>query len=175
MTDDSGLKVLPQQLPRPRDARTLRARPEEFPLVPRETALIVVDMQNAYASPGGYIDIQGFDVSGAKRVIERMRVIGTARALVPRSSSSRTAGSRPVTNGHAGLAQLVEIERAEINACRPQTRRHAHHPRHLGLRAGGGAQTRARDIVLNKTRYSGFWGTPLDAMLRARRIRNLLF
>ena len=31
------------------------------------------------------------------------------------------------------------------------------------------------DIVLNKTRYSGFWGTPLDAMLRARRIRNLLF
>ena len=63
MTDDSRLKILPQQLPRPRDARTLTARPEEFPLVPRETALIVVDMQNAYASPGGYIDIQGFDVS----------------------------------------------------------------------------------------------------------------
>ncbi len=50
--------------------------------MPRETALIVVDMQNAYASPGGYIDIQGFDVSGAQRVIKRiLRVIATARAL----------------------------------------------------------------------------------------------
>ena len=40
-----------------------------------------------------------------------------------------------------------------------------------------GAQARAtRTIVLNKSPlYSGFWGTPLDAMLRARRIRNLLF
>ena len=39
-------------------------------------------MQNAYASPGGYIDLQGFDVSGAKAVIERVvQVIATARAL----------------------------------------------------------------------------------------------
>ena len=34
-------------------------------LRPSETALIVVDMQNAYASPGGYLDLAGFDVSGA--------------------------------------------------------------------------------------------------------------
>jgi ureidoacrylate peracid hydrolase len=30
------------------------------------------------------------------------------------------------------------------------------------------------EIVLPKPRYSGFFGTQLDAMLRARRIRNLL-
>ena len=60
----------------------LPAEPEALSFRPRETALIVVDMQNAYASPGGYIDIQGFDVSGAKLVIERiLRVIATARAL----------------------------------------------------------------------------------------------
>ena len=41
----------------PRDgAVTIPARPENLPINPRETALIVVDMQNAYASPGGYLD-----------------------------------------------------------------------------------------------------------------------
>ena len=34
-------------------------------LRPAETALIIVDMQNAYASPGGYLDLAGFDISGA--------------------------------------------------------------------------------------------------------------
>ena len=41
-------------------AVTLPARPENLPINPRETALIVVDMQNAYASPGGYLDLAGF-------------------------------------------------------------------------------------------------------------------
>ena len=36
------------------------------------TALIVVDMQNAYASEGGYVDTVGFDVSGAKAVISNV-------------------------------------------------------------------------------------------------------
>ena len=38
---------------RPNASATLPARPEPLPFNPRETALIVVDMQNAYASPGG--------------------------------------------------------------------------------------------------------------------------
>jgi ureidoacrylate peracid hydrolase len=31
------------------------------------------------------------------------------------------------------------------------------------------------DIVLSKPRYGGVYGTPLDQILRARRIRNLVF
>ena len=31
------------------------------------------------------------------------------------------------------------------------------------------------DLVVNKTRYSGFYGTPLDSMLRTRGIRTLFF
>jgi ureidoacrylate peracid hydrolase len=33
----------------------------------------------------------------------------------------------------------------------------------------------AEDLVVNKTRYSGFCGTPLDSMLRTRDIRTLFF
>ena len=45
-------------------ARLLPAKPEPIMLRPSETALIIVDMQNAYASPGGYLDLAGFDISG---------------------------------------------------------------------------------------------------------------
>src|ERR1700748_3274785 len=45
------------------------ARPESLPINPEETAVIVVDMQNAYASPGGYLDLAGFDISGAASAI----------------------------------------------------------------------------------------------------------
>ena len=51
-------------------ARYLPARPEPIMIRPAETALIIVDMQNAYASPGGYLDHAGFVVSGAAPVID---------------------------------------------------------------------------------------------------------
>ena len=44
---------------------TLPARPEPIRVAVDETAVIVIDMQNAYASAGGYLDIAGFDISGA--------------------------------------------------------------------------------------------------------------
>ena len=67
------------------DARTesvtLPARPEPLRLKPSETAVIVVDMQNAYASEGGYIDIAGFDVSGAPAAIAKTKTaLEAARA-----------------------------------------------------------------------------------------------
>ncbi len=60
---------------------TLSARPEALRLPVDETAVIVVDMQNAYASEGGYVDLAGFDISGAQGVIGRIAaVLDTARA-----------------------------------------------------------------------------------------------
>ena len=42
---------------------------------------VVVDMQNAYASVGGYVDLAGFDVSGAAGVIAKIaQVLAAARA-----------------------------------------------------------------------------------------------
>ena len=50
----------------------LAARPEPIALDPATSALIVVDMQNAYASAGGYLDLAGFDVSATGPVIARI-------------------------------------------------------------------------------------------------------
>src|SRR3954462_3070969 len=60
---------------------TLPARPEPIRVAVDETAIIVIDMQNAYASPGGYLDLTGFDIGGAAAVIaQSAKVLETARA-----------------------------------------------------------------------------------------------
>ena len=53
---------------------TLPARPEALSLDLRHSALVVVDMQNAYASKGGYLDLAGFDISGAQEAIDSIVV-----------------------------------------------------------------------------------------------------
>ena len=53
---------------------TLPARPEAIAFPPEQTALIVVDMQNAYATTGGYLDLAGFDVSTTLPVIEKITI-----------------------------------------------------------------------------------------------------
>jgi len=42
------------------------ARPEPFELVPANTALVVVDLQNGYASPGGCRHLVGQDIDPAR-------------------------------------------------------------------------------------------------------------
>jgi ureidoacrylate peracid hydrolase len=44
----------------------VQARPEPIELKPASTALIVVDLQNGYASPGGYRDLMGRDIGPAR-------------------------------------------------------------------------------------------------------------
>ena len=170
-------RLLPQDLPHRTGALSLMARPELFPMAPKETALIVVDMQNAYASPGGYIDIHGFDISGAQAVIERIvRVVAAARAMGIQviffqngwDPAKHEAGTPDSPNWWKSNALKLMRADPELDG-------------KLITRGGWDYELVAElqptpdDIVLNKTRYSGFYGTQLDQILRARRIRNLLF
>jgi len=54
-------------------SHVLESLPEPIKLDPSQTALIVVDMQNAYASQGGYLDLAGFDVTATKPVIDKIK------------------------------------------------------------------------------------------------------
>lgn len=167
---------LPQTLPRRDNALVLGAKPEEFPLSPDETALIVVDMQNAYASPGGYLDLAGFDVTGANPVIaavaetiEISRKLGLTIVFFQNGwdADKQEAGTPQSPNWWKSNALKTMRARPELDG---------------KLLARGGwdyelvekIKPLPGEIVLPKPRYSGFSGTQLDGMLRARRIRNLL-
>lgn len=170
-------RALPQELPRKPDSLSLPATPETFPMSPQETALIVVDMQNAYSKPGGYIDIQGFDLSEAKGVIDRIaRIIEASRAMGIQviffqngwDAEKQEAGTPDSPNWWKSNALKLMRAEPELDGTLI-TRGTWDYELVDELKPG------PDDIVLSKPRYSGFHGTQLDQILRARRIRNLLF
>ena len=158
-------------------AVTLPARPEPLGFVPRESALVVVDMQNAYASKGGYLDLAGFDVSGAAAAIAQVnRAITAARQAGTHvvffqngwDKDYREAGGPGSPNFHKSNALKTMRRQPELAG---------------SLLARGGwdyelvdaLKPEPGDIVIHKTRYSAFYNTNLDSMLRARGIRTLVF
>ena len=157
--------------------RLLPARPEPLMIKPAETALIVVDMQNAYASPGGYLDLAGFDITGAPPAIARIQ---EATAL------ARAAGMPVVFFQNGWDPGYVEAGGPgspnwhKSNALKTMRRRPELHGK---LLAKGGwdyalvqeLQPQPGDIVVSKPRYSAFFNTNLDSLLRSRGIRTLVF
>jgi ureidoacrylate peracid hydrolase len=157
--------------------RVLPARPEPVAFQPGQTALIVVDMQNAYASLGGYVDSAGFDISGAQGVIANIqRAVAAARAGGVQvvylqngwDAAYVDAGGPGSPNWHKSNALKTMRKKPELQG--------------KFLAKGGwdyelieALAPQPGDIVVPKTRYSGFFNSTLDSTLRARGIRNLVF
>ena len=158
-------------------AVTLPARPEGLRLDPKQTAVVVIDMQNAYASEGGYVDLAGFDISGAAGVIGKIgTVLQTARdagvqVIYLQNGWDRDyveAGGPGSPNWHKSNALKTMRKRPELSG---------------RLLARGGwdyelvdaLKPQPGDITLHKTRYSAFFNSQLDSTLRARGIRNIVF
>jgi ureidoacrylate peracid hydrolase len=174
----SSLGSRPQTMAEARPgAVMLPARPEAVPMSPGDTALIVVDMQNAYASPDGYLDKAGFDIGGAAAVIDHIRIAADA---------ARAAGIQVVYFQNGWDADYVEAGGEgspnwwKSNALK--TMREKPYLEGQLLAKGGwdyqlveALTPHEGDIVIQKPRYSAFFNTPLDSMLRARGIRNLVF
>lgn len=155
---------------------TLPARPESLTFAPQQSALIVVDMQNAYASQGGYLDLAGFDVSATRPVIDNINTVAAARAAGMLiiwfqngwDDQYVEAGGPGSPNYHKSNALKTMRQRPELQG---------------KLLAKGGwdyqlvdeLTPQEGDIVLPKPRYSGFFNTPLDSILRSRGIRHLVF
>ena len=156
---------------------TLPARPEPIRVDADETAVVVVDMQNAYASAGGYLDLAGFDVDGAARVIaQSAKVLDAARAAgLPIIYFQNGWDPDYVEAGGPGSPNWHKSNALRTMRARPEL--------HGKLLARGGwdyelvegLAPKPGDIRLHKTRYSGFFNSQLDSVLRARGIRNIVF
>ena len=156
---------------------SIDARPEALSLDPDQTAVIVVDLQNGYASPGGYRDLAGRDISGAPRVIENtVRILESARPAGMTvvflqngwDPELREAGGKNSPNWHKSNPLRLMRDRPELDG--------------KILTRGGWdyalvdeLQPAEGDLVVGKPRYSGFRGTDLDGLLRERNIRTLVF
>jgi len=155
----------------------IKARPENLTLAAKETAVIVIDMQNAYASKQGYVDLAGFDISGAA---------GTIGNIDKVLKAARKAGIQVVYLQNGWDPDYVEAGTElspnyhKSNALKTMRR----NPNLAGqLLARGGwdyeivdaLAPQPGDIRVHKTRYSAFFNSQLDSILRSRGIRNLVF
>lgn len=155
----------------------VEARPEAIRLEPARTAVIVVDLQNGYVSPGGYRDLNGRDISGAPRVIENtLRILAAGRASGMTvvflqngwDPELREAGGEGSPNWHKSNPLRLMRDRPEL-AGKILTRGSWDYALVDEL------QPMVDDLVVGKPRYSGFRGTNLEALLRERDIRTLVF
>ncbi len=155
----------------------LSARPGSVHIELNRSAVVVVDMQNAFAKPGGMLDLHGSYMAEAAAVIEvnenllvaarkaRVKVIYLAMTYRPDLSD---AGDPTSPNYHKELGLKLMRERPElagkllidgtwdwqiVDELRPES----------------------DDLLIRKSRYSGFVGTDLDSILRTAGIRFLFF
>lgn len=169
--------LLSTSFPPERRYVTLPARPEPLRLAVEETAVVVVDMQNAYASPKGYLDLAGFDISGAKAAIAAVKeTVSIARAAGVTIVYFQNGWDKEyVEAGGPGSPNWHKSNALKTMRKQPDLQGH--------LLAKGGwdyalvdeLQPLPTDIVVAKPRYSGFFNSQFDSVLRARGIRNLVF
>src|SRR6266705_916020 len=178
----AGLSAVLQATP-PADPKagsvTLDAKPEPIAIDPARSAVIVVDMENDFAAKGGMFDRAGADISGAQKAIAP-----TARVL----AAARAAGLKIIylkMGYHADLSDLGAVD--SVNRTR-----HLKFGVGQTIHAPDGRESRilirdtwdtdivpelkpqASDIVIYKTRFSGFYQTDLDATLKKFGIKYLI-
>ena len=157
---------------------TIPARPEPVTLDIDRTALIVVDMQNAFCSKGGTLDSIGRlnEETTACVIRTDKKVIDAARRAGMRVIYLRMAYKPDLSNAGGPESPNYWKELALVNM--------REHPELEGKFLVTGSwdweiieelTPQAGDITVDKNRYSGFSNTELNAILRTLNIKHLVF
>ena len=158
---------------------TINARPEPVDIDPAKTALIVVDMQNDFGSKGGMFDSAGVDISAIRAAVEPTR-----QAI----AAARHAGIKVVYLKMGYQPDLSDLGGPDA----PNRTLHLRFSVGKSAPAPDGGEYRVLvrdtwgteivdelkpepdDIVVYKSRFSGFYKTELDDVLKANGITHLI-
>lgn len=159
---------------------TLDAKPESVAIDPAKTAVVVVDMQNDFGSQGGMFDRAGIDISGIRQAIAP-----TARVL----ASARRAGIKIVylkMGYHADLSDLGapdapnRVRHLRMFAVGQTIKTPDGKEGRVLIRDTWGTdivtelKPQTEDILVYKHRFSGFYETELDSILKRAAIKHLI-
>jgi nicotinamidase-related amidase len=164
-------------LPPPRPVR-VACEPQDVTIDLQRTALLIIDMQNDFCAPGGWVDHLGVDYTP-----DRAPIAPLQKLLPP----LRAAGVSVVWVNWGNRPDLANM---------PPNQIHLYKPTGQGIGLGDplpGSQApvlekdswaaavveelrpQPGDLRVDKYRISGFWDTPLDGILRNLGMRSLLF
>ena len=150
----------------------IKARPFDYPdggrLDPASTALLVIDLQNDFLSPGGYLANKGYDLAPLRAILPAVnRVVDAARA----------AGCLVIFTRQGHRADLADM----AGYARRDRKQAISNDAGILLRGTPGFEivpeikVRASDILVDKTANGAFTYTELEPILRAQGIKQLLF
>jgi ureidoacrylate peracid hydrolase len=157
---------------------TLKAEPEEIKLDTARTALIVVDMQNAFLKKGGLFDIMGMLDEG-----KAGRAIANNKRII---AAFHRAGIKVIYLRMAYRADLADAGGPESpnywkEKSREMARKNPEHRRKFLVEGSWDAEIidelkpLPEDIVIKKNRFSGFFNTNLDSVLSTFNVRHIVF
>lgn len=158
----------------------LDAQPQPISIDPARTALFVIDMQNDFGAKGGIFERAGIDISQIQSV-----VAPTAKVI----AASREAGIRVIYLKMGFRPDLADAGPTDS----PNWIKHSFLRFGEIVQAPDGSESRTLvrdtwnteivselkpqpgDIVLWKTRFSGFYQTELDDVLKRLNVKYLIF
>jgi ureidoacrylate peracid hydrolase len=161
--------------PGARKPAVIQAEPEPIVIDLLSTAIIVIDMQNAFVSKGGFFDLAGADISHSQQVIQPVKhICGAARAKQ----------IKVIYVVFHYSPDLREMGNPGLPFWYKEARFYHEHPEWRDkfiIRGTWGAEIvkelkpEEGDIVVEKSKYSAFFGTALDVTLRTLEIKYLAF
>jgi ureidoacrylate peracid hydrolase len=155
----------------------LNTKPEEIEVDLAKSAMVIVDMQNAFASKGGTLDLAGADLSEAPRVVRTIRrVLDAARAAGTTVAHLQVGYKPDLSNAGGTRSPNYYKETAMHLMCtRPELKGKLLTEGSWDFALVDELAPLPGEVVITKTRYSGFAGTTLDSQLRVRGIQYLFF
>src|SRR5512139_3328853 len=154
---------------RERQFVALPAEPEPIELDLKRTAVLVIDMQNAFASPGGMFSFGGRDISHIRAIIPNISQINDA---------ARAGGIKLIYAVHritADQRELGPFTRFRSPLGRAENREGTIIEGTWGTEIIDELKPKPGEMTIIKRRFSAFVGTELDMMLRTFDIRYLIF
>ena len=157
----------------------LDAKPEAIAIDMARTAVVVVDMQNDFGSKGGVFDRAGLDISMIQKAVRP-----TAKVL----ASARDAGIKVIYLKMGFRPDLSDLGPSDS----PNRVRHLMFGAGKTVRAPDGTESRilirgtwntdivselkpqGADVVIYKHRFSGFYETDLDCILKQLGVKYLI-
>jgi len=154
----------------------IRAEPQNIVVDGAKSALLIVDMQNDFCTRGGWLDSRGIDVTPNRAPIAPLGALveafrahalpvvwvnwGVRKDLLNISPSLRHAHNP--SGLEVGIGQPVPGTRSEVIRAGS-----------WGARVVDELDPGDRDVQITKHRFSAFWDTETDAVLRNLGVRTL--
>ncbi len=158
----------------------LDAKPNQIEIDLKKTAVIVVDMQNDFGAKGGMFDRNGLDIAGFQRSLGPIaRVLDAARSAEIKILYLKM-GFQPDLSDLGSPDGLNRVSHLRMKVGETVQAPDGRQGRVLIRDTWNTAivpelEPQPGDIVLYKHRFSGFFETELDSILKKLGIKHLIF